>query len=298
MDSVQLNFDSESLALLNVVLAIVIFGIALGLRPSDFGRALKKPKAFVVGLVCQFLLLPAASLLLIKLFSPAPEIALGMLLLSACPGGNISNFLTSFANGNTALSMSMSGVSTLFAIAMTPLNLTFWAAQTPATAALLREFNVDGKSLLVTIFLVLLLPLAAGMLTRALRPAIAVRLAGPFRVLSVIVFVAFVGIALWGNRAVIPQYVHLVFLVVLAQNAIAYLIGFLASRTTRLAVADSRAVMLEVGIQNSALGLVIAFDYFPGLGAMALVLAWWGIWHIITGLALASWWRTRTPDVV
>lgn len=293
MNNVPLNFDASALLLLNIVLGVVIFGIALGLRPADFKRAFSTPRAFFAGLVCQFLLLPATSLLLIMLLNPTAEIALGMLLLAACPGGNISNFLTSFANGNTALSVSMSGVSMLAAIVMTPLNLMFWAGLTPATAGLLREFSIDTSSLVTTIFLVLLLPLGMGMLTRAWRPAIAIRLAGPFRIFSVLVFVAFVGIALWANRAVIPQFVHLVFLVVLLQNACAFLIGFAGARLARLRREDGRAVMLEIGIQNSALGLVIAFDFFQGLGAMALLLAWWGIWHIVTGLGLAFWWRLR-----
>ncbi len=290
---IALNFDSESLRALNVVLALVIYGVSLDLRVSDFVVAFTRPRAFAVGLLAQFVLLPALSFGLILLFKPDPAIALGMLLLAACPGGNISNFLASFGKGNAALSISMSGISTLAAIVMTPLNLTFWASLNPETADLLREFSLDAFALIGTIFWVLLVPLMAGMLTRRYRPGWALRLAPSFRVFSLVVFFGFVGVALWGNRDVIPNFVQLVFFVVLVQNAAAYVVAYGMGRAVQLETPDRRTVMLEVGIQNSALGLVIAFEFFPSLGGMALVLAWWGIWHLVVGLSAAFWWRAQ-----
>ena len=126
LDTIQVNFSESSLMIMNIVIGFIMFGVALDLRLADFKQSLKNPKSFLIGMGCQFLLLPAITYLMVILINPRPSIALGLFLVAACPGGNLSNFLTHFAKGNTALSISMSAVSTVAAIIMTPLNTIFY----------------------------------------------------------------------------------------------------------------------------------------------------------------------------
>ncbi|MEP3667356.1 MAG: bile acid:sodium symporter, partial [Roseibium sp.] len=126
IDAVRLNFSPESLTLLNAILSIVMFSIALDLRLSDFRNLVRAPKALLTGMVSQFLVLPALTFVMLGLTNPQPSIALGLILVAACPGGNISNFITHRAGGNAALSVSMTGIATVTAILLTPFNVAFW----------------------------------------------------------------------------------------------------------------------------------------------------------------------------
>ncbi len=120
IDTVQLNFNPTTLFIMNVLIGFIMFGVALDLKPSDFTRTVRSPKPFLIGIVSQFFLLPAFTYLLVLIIQPRPSIALGMFLVAACPGGNLSNFLTHLAKGNTSLSISMTAVSTAFSILFTP----------------------------------------------------------------------------------------------------------------------------------------------------------------------------------
>ena len=294
LDAVRLNFSPTTLALLNVVLAVIMYGVALDLTVRDFRRVLAMPRAFAVGLTAQFLLLPAATWLLVWLCNAPASIALGMFLVAACPGGTISNFLTAYARGNTALSVSMSAVSSLGAIVMTPLNLALWASLYPPTATLLQDVALEPVPVIVTIVLVLGLPLVAGVATRQRWPAAATRMAPPFRFASIVFFFGFVGMALHANWAHFVAHVGAIAWLVIAQNGLAFLTGFALASIVALGDHDRRAVTMELGIQNSGLGLLLIFDFFDGLGGMAVVAALWGIWHIIAGVTLAQFWRLST----
>ncbi|MEM7278198.1 MAG: bile acid:sodium symporter family protein [Pseudomonadota bacterium] len=296
-DQLVLNFDRSGLTVLNLILAIVVFGIALGIKPDDFRRVAKVRRAFLLGIAAQFFLLPALTFLLIQVLRPAPSIALGMMLVAACPGGNISNFMTSFSRGNTALSVSMSAVSTLAAIIMTPLNLAFWGALDKGTAPILRTVSLDPLAIMGVVGLILGLPLILGMLTAHYFPGFAARAKAGFRWFSMAVFLLFVLGALLANLENFRLYIGLVASLVLVHNAVAFLSGFALARLGRLNAADTRAVTIEVGIQNSGLALVLIFDFFDALGGMALIAAWWGIWHIVSGTAIASWFRYRQPEI-
>ena len=292
LDAVRLNFSPTTLTLLNAVLAVIMFGVALDLTRADFRRVLTMPRAFAVGLLTQFLLLPAVTWLLVMTLQPAPSIALGMLLVASCPGGTISNFLTSYARANAALSVSMSAVSSLGAVVMTPLNLTFWSSLYPPAAGLLSEIALEPLGVVLVVVLVLGLPLLAGVATRARWPNMATRLFGPFRVASIVFFVGFVALALEANWTHFVAHVGDIAGLVIAHNALAFATGYSLAALARLSEYDRRAVTMELGIQNSGLGLVLIFDFFAGLGGMAIVAAMWGIWHIIAGVTLATWWRS------
>lgn len=295
IDLVQLNFNPQSLWALNAIIGLVMFGIALDLKVSDFAGVVRSPKPVLIGLAGQFVLLPAFTFLLVLAIRPAPSIALGMMLVAACPGGNISNFLTHHARGTTALSISMTAISTAVAIIMTPLNLSLWGSLYPPTHAILKAVALDPLDMLLAVFLLLGLPLLVGMWTAHRLPRLAQRMHKPMKFFSLAVFGLFVVGALAANWRYFVEFVGFVVFAVFLHNGLALLTGYWAARFAGLPEADRRAVAIEVGIQNSALGLILIFNFFGGLGGMAIVTAWWGIWHIVSGLTVASLWRLRVP---
>lgn len=294
VDELTLSFDSGTILLLNVILGLIMFGVALDVRVDDLRDVMRRPRGPVIGLVAQFVLLPAFTFLLTQVIDPAPSIALGMILVGSSPGGNISNFITHLARGNTMLSIGMTGASTLLATVMTPLNFAFWGSLDADTDALLTSIRLNPVELVVTIALLLAVPVAAGMALRARRPELAARLSRPMRIFSIGFFVVFVAVAFASNFQNFLDYVGLVAVAVAVHNGVALGTGYGAATAFRLPVRDRRAIAIEVGIQNSALSLALIFAFFDGLGGMALVAAWWGIWHILSGMALAKLWASRS----
>jgi len=287
IDQIRLNFSTQGLLIINAAIGLMMFGVALDLKLEDFKRIIISPKAPGIGLGAQFILLPAFTFLLTLILRPHPSIALGMILVAACPGGNLSNIITYLAKGNCAVSISMTAVSTAAAIVMTPLNLAVWGSLNPDTAEILRRVSLSPMDVFTTIFIILGIPLVLGLTLSRIFPSLADRVRKPFKIFSLIFFVVIVGGALAANWNIFLKVVGLVIFVVLIHNALALNLGYWSGRLSRLEERDSRAVCIEVGIQNSALGLVLVFNFFQGLGGMAILVAWWGIWHIIAGLITA-----------
>jgi BASS family bile acid:Na+ symporter len=296
IDLVHLNFNPQSLWALNAIIGLVMFGVALDLKATDFKAVLVMPKPVLIGLAAQFLLLPAFTFLLVLAIKPAPSVALGMMLVAACPGGNLSNFLTHYARGNTALSITMTAVSTAVAIVMTPLNLSFWGGLNPETSRILKVVALDPLDMLLAVFLLLGLPMAVGMWVGWRYPGFVARVHKPVKAFSLLVFGLFVVGALAANWRYFIDYVGFVVFAVFLHNALALSTGYFSARVAGLPERDRRAVSIEVGIQNSALGLILIFNFFDGLGGMAIVTAWWGIWHIVSGLTLGTFWSRRAPQ--
>lgn len=293
IDEVVLNFSPGSLTALNAVLAIVMFSIAIDLRVSDFAKIAKSPKPLLTGLVSQFLVLPAVTFGLIVATAPRPSIALGLILVAACPGGNISNFITHRAGGNAALSVSMTAFATALALVLTPLNIALWGSLYAPTREILRATSIDPVSVAMTVGVMLVLPLCAGIALNARRPAITARLRGPLQFVSMAIFTAFVALALAANWELFVQFAGAVALLVVLHNGLALLAGYASASVMHLSPPDRRAVMIETGIQNSGLGLILIFGFFGGLGGMAVVAAFWGIWHAVTGIVLAGFLSRR-----
>lgn len=293
IDQVALAFNAGSRVALNIILGFIMFGVALSLRVDDFRQVAAKPRAPLVALASQFFLLPACTWALTQLLSLPATVSLGMILVAACPGGNMSNFFTHLVRGNTALSVAVTSVGTLAAIIMTPLNVSFWGGLSPQTAAILTTLHVDPLEMVQTVVLLIGVPLAAGMGLRRIWPSGADRLARPFKILSLLLFALLLIVAFRANLHPFLAIIGIIFVPVLVHNAMAWSIGLGASRLAGLSQADTRAVGVEVAIQNSGLGLVLVFGFFDGLGGMAVVAAWWGIWHIVAGLAMAGFWLWR-----
>ncbi len=247
-----------------------MFGVAINLRLEDFLRVLKNPKSAITGMVSQFFVLPALTFLLIMIVQPRPSFALGMMLVAACPGGNISNFMVAMARGNTALSISLTAVSSTLAIFMTPINLTFWASLYPPTSTILTEVSLDFWQLLKTITMLLLVPIVLGMMLRKWKPKLADKLHPVMHYSSIFIFVAIVCMAFSANFNLFLEYIHLVLLLVLSHNAVALVAGYQMGKLFGLPQADRRSIAIETGIQNSGLGLILIFSFFDGLGGWQL----------------------------
>jgi len=270
-----------------------MFGVALELKIENFERILKTPVPIFTGLVSQFILLPACTFLLILLMKPTASVALGMILISACPGGNVSNFFSMMSKGNVALSVSITAISTALCVFMTPFNLAFWSNFYEPTRAILQEVNLDMSNVVVTIFMVLLIPLILGMILSAKRPDLSFKISGHIRKISLAIFGVFVLGALVANFDIFLNRIAAVILLVALHNGMALLIGYFSAKFTNLPLADRRSISIETGIQNSGLGLILIFDFFQGLGGMAIIAAWWGVWHLISGLILSWYWSKR-----
>ncbi|MEO1518520.1 MAG: bile acid:sodium symporter family protein [Bacteroidota bacterium] len=294
IDSVRINFSPDQLFLLNICLAFLMFGIALDIRLQDFRDIFRQPKAPFVGLFSQLILLPILTLFLIYLFAPPASIALGMILISVCPGGNVSNFMVHLAGANTALSVMLTSIVTLGAVVVTPISFSFWSDLIPGAAKLQQSISVSPFDMIKTIVLLIFLPLVAGMSCNHYLPKLTAKVRRPIRILSIVIFMSFVIVAMYSNYDNIIKYVSLVFLIVLVHNTLGFLMGYGFARLNRLSKRDARAVSIETGIQNSGLALILIFNFFNGIGGMAMIAAWWGIWHLISGFGLASWWASRS----
>lgn len=293
LDSLKINFDTESLWVLNITLAIIMFGIALGITLDDFKRLFQKPKILFTGVVSQFILLPLVTFIFIKLVNPMPSIALGMMLVAACPGGNISNFLSQLAKGNVALSVSLTAFSTLISLVMTPFNLYFYGNLYAPTAEILRTIELNPWELIKLVTLIMGIPLILGMWVRKSKPELAAKAAKILKPISLLIFILFIIIAFYENFDIFINYIHYVLILVIAHNLLAFLTGFYFSKLMKLPLNEQKTISIETGIQNSGLGLLLIFSFFEGLGGMALLTAFWAIWDIFSGLALAGYWSKQ-----
>jgi BASS family bile acid:Na+ symporter len=296
VDDILLNINPTGHLVLGGVLALIIYGVALDLRVDDFVEVFRKPLAPISGLVGQLLILPAVTWAITMLLKPQPSIALGMMVVAACPGGNISNLITHMARGNTALSVSMTGISSMLAVVTTPLNILFWASLNPATAALLRQVSIEPVSFLGSTVLILGLPMIAGMATVRYWPRFADKLRRPLQILSFLFLVVFIVGATLSNARYLSVFLQSALPFVVLHNLIAIGIGWGIARVLRLSDYDTRALTVEVSMHNSGLGLALILNQFDGLGGAALVAAGWGVWHLFSGWALAAWWKRRDPD--
>lgn len=304
LDSIKVNMNAAGMNVINIVLAFVMFGVALGIRPETFLEVVKKPKSFILGIVCQMVALPAATFLLALALKDwiSPMIALGMLLVASCPGGNISNFITSLSRGNTELSVSLTAVNTAACIFTTPANFALWGG------LFLKYYNISGNipelaipfwEIFKTIVILLGIPILLGILCRTYLPKVTAKIQKPFQYLSVIFFILMVVLAFSNNIDAFMKCIKYIFLIVLIHNLLALGIGFLTGTAFKVPYKDRRTLTIETGIQNSGLGLVLLFNpaifgpEWSANGGMLVITAWWGVWHIVSGLALAYLWRWK-----
>jgi len=290
LDTLQINFNPDSFLLLNLLLALMMFGASLSVRWSDFTVISRSPKAVIIGLLCQFVLLPLLTYGLTRVLDVDASVALGMILVASCPGGSFSNIMTWLSRGDLPTSVSMTGISTFASLFLTPLNFAFYAGLNPETSNLLARISIAPSEIMQLILIVLVVPLVLGILTGQRYPAFVSKADKPFRWLSMLLFLTFVLIAFSANGTLFLEYAQYFVVLVVLHNALALLIGYVCARVARLEDDKVKAVTLEVGIQNSGLGLIVVFNFFPELGGAMIITAFWGVWHLVSGLALSTAW--------
>ena len=293
IDAIKINFDSSGLWVLNIAIAIIMFGVALAITVDDFKRLFQNPKIVFVGVLSQFILLPALTFLAIILIKPHPSFALGMMMIAACPGGNVSNFFSKMAGGNAALSVSLTAFATLICIIMTPFNLQFWGSMYEPTNEILKTVELNWVDLLKLVSLILGIPLILGMLIRHYHEEMAEKIEKVLKPLSMLVFIALIFIAFSQNLDVFVNHIHHVLALVILHN----IFGFYTAKSFGLSKQDCKTISMETGIQNGGLGLLLIFGFFDGLGGMALLAAFWGIWDVFSGMALATFWGRNKKHV-
>ena len=298
IDSIQVQLNAGGMNTINIILAFVMYGVALGIKPAIFVEVFKKPKSVLLGILCQLVLLPALTCLLAVLLTGwiSPMMGLGMILVASCPGGNISNFMSSLGKANIELSVSLTAISTALAVFLTPFNFWAWGTlylHSAGVAGSIPTLVIPLWDVFKTIFILLGIPLVLGILTSQYLPKVATALKKPLQWLSIIIFIAMVVLSFGSNLDAFLKCVKYLFLVVLVHNFLALSIGFGVGTLFKVPYRDRRTLTIETGIQNSGLGLALMlgtslFAGFPPHGGMLVITAWWGIWHIISGLTVAT----------
>ena len=306
LNSVSINFGEGGVMIVNIILAFVMFGVALGIKPRTIKDVVKHPKAIITGAMMQWFALPAVTFAVALALSPiiTPMIALGMILVASCPGGNISNFLSSLSKGNIVLSVSLTAITTSMSPIITPLNFFFWGSLYSHFISIKNDIPllvIPFFPMLEQILLLLGLPIVLGLLFAHYYPSATKKIMKPLQALSVVLFLGMVVVAFTQNFQIFIDNIFYVFFIVMLHNAVALATGYFGGRMAGLPRNDVKSMTVETGIQNSGLGLALLFNHaiFPPeiwhghYGGMLFVTAWWGIWHIISGLSVAYYFRRK-----
>lgn len=287
IDQVQIQFSTAGQIALMLVLSFIMFGVALDIDFKKFKEISRNPKSVIAGLVAHWFILPLATIVLVKIIQPTPSIALGMFLVAACPSGNMATYITHLSKGNTALSISISTIIALTCFFTTPLLFYFMAKFYLPAQPLLHQINIDILHLILEIGLILGLPMLIAVVLIRNKPNLVYKIKKPVSILSIGLFISFLIIAFLVNKDVFIENVPSIAWIVALHNAVGFTIGFVTGKISRVNLADAKTIAIECGIQNTGLGLVLIFSFFGGLGGMALIAAWWGIYHIIAGISLS-----------
>ena len=279
--------------ILSLVLATMVFSVALELKIDDFKRVAQAPKAVVCGLIPQFILLPVGTWAATLVLDLPPNVEAAMILVAACPGGSLSNYITHFGRGNTALSVSVSAVAALMALVLTPFNFSWMVATNPVTATWLRTLSIDASDIWISLLALLAIPMALGLLFAHKLPALTRRIQKPLGNFAIIALLAFIVLGLLKERQLLTLSLLPMLGIVIAHNASGLFFGWITSKAMGVSERDSRAVMIEGGMQNSGLALgIIAVQFNSDLG-MVIIASLWGMWHIVSGLSCALYWRRK-----
>lgn len=300
LNALTINFGEGGMKIVNIILAFIMFGVALGIKMDTFKEVFTKPKAVIIGVLLQWIGLPAVTFAVALALSPliTPMVALGMILVASCPGGNISNFMTSLSKGNIELSVTLSAISTAFAPFVTPLNFFFWGSlysQIISMNSDIPRLVIPFFPMLEQILLLMGVPIIIGILCSRFCPGFTKKISKPTQYLSILLFLVMVIASFSQNFKLFITHLHYICIIVLIHNACALATGYFGAAAAKLPFKERKTLTLEVGIQNSGLGLILLFNQniFPPeiwhghYGGMLMITAWWGIWHIISGLTVS-----------
>ena len=267
---------------INYLLMLVMFGMGLAIRPGDFAVVFKRPRDILLGTVSQFVIMPLLALMLSRLFGLDPALTAGVILVGTCPGGTASNVITYLAGGDVALSVGMTGVNTLLAPFLTP-GITWLLLRTTVTVNLADMF--------LSIVKVILVPIAMGLILNRLFGKFTERIVRILPMISTIAICLIVASVVSHNAEKIMASGLMIFIVVMLHNAFGYLCGFGIGRLFRMTPSRTKAMSIEIGMQNSGLATSLAATAFPDLSMATVPGAVFSVWHNISGAVLAGFYR-------
>ena len=291
LDQVTIVLDPSAQALLALAIMTMMFAIALSLKSEHFAFLRTAPGEFWGGLVAQIIGLPAMTIAIAALINASPSIALGMIVVAACPGGNVSNFMTFAARGDTAYSVSLTAGSSVIAALWTPAAILFWSGLYAPTADLLETIDFNRTSFVAQTTFLLAGPLTAGMITAHFAPAIAERMRKPLGWIGAAILAFVIIDGLLGYWQFLRDGWMLIAFPVIAHNAAAFALGAGAGQLITTNPARRRSLTFEVGIQNAGLAVVLLLGQLQGLGGAAAIAAVWGVWHFVSGGAMIAFFR-------
>ena len=269
----------------------MVFAVALEVKVQDFKRVAQTPKAVICGLIPQFILLPVGTWLATLVLDLPPNVEVAMILVASCPGGSLSNVVTHYGRGNTALSVSVSAVASVIALFATPFNFSWMVASNPNTAQWLKVLAIDPSDIWLSLVLLLALPMSLGLVVANRLPSLTARIQKPLGNFALFMLLAFIVAGLIKERQLLNMALLPLLLIVVLHNASGLFFGWITSKVMGVSVRDRRAVMIEGGMQNAGLALgIIAVQFNSDLG-MVTIASLWGIWHIVSGMTLATIWR-------
>lgn len=284
IDLVKLNLNDNSMLVLKIIISIIMFGVALNLKVSDFKNLLKKPKGLILGLTSYYFLLPALTILFVIAFKMKPSIAMGLALIAASPGGNLGNVYTSLSKGNSALSIGITSLTTILSVIATPFYMIFLGKYIPGAENLMAEIKMDPQEAFVGVFLMLGLPIIIGMSFSKYFPLWSDKIKKYIAPFSLIILIVFVIGALVANFQHFLNHYQLIITISVLHNLMFFGTGYLISRIFKTSTEDRNAFILSFGVRNTALSLALVFQFFQGLGGMAMIVAFWGITQNILGI--------------
>ncbi|MEO4054502.1 bile acid:sodium symporter family protein [Solibacillus sp. CAU 1738] len=269
-------------AYITTLLGIVMFGMGMTLSLNDFKLILQHPKGVLIGVISQFVVMPLLAFALAKAFALPPEIAVGVILVGCCPGGTASNVMTFLAKGNTALSVTITSITTLLAPIATPALIYLLASE---------WLPVSFGAMFTSVVKVVLIPIVLGVVAQLLFKPIVNKAVPVLPVVSVVAIVLIVAAVVSGSRDRILETGLLIFAIVILHNGLGLLLGFLIAKLFKLDYTDQKAVSIEVGMQNSGLGASLATAHFDPISAVPSAI--FSFWHNISGPLLATYWSAR-----
>lgn len=264
------------------LLAVIMFGMGMTLRPADFAFVGRRPWALLLGIAAQYGIMPLLGLAIALALDLSPVLAAGVVLVGAAPGGTASNVMVYLSRGDTALSVAMTAVSTLLAPLLTPLLVLGLAG---------RFLPVDAGALFISILQIVLAPVLLGLLLRMAAPRLIERFLDLLPLISVAGITAVVMAVIAESSSTLLSVGVLLVVAVVVHNAVGLTIGYAVGRVFRLAPSGRRAVSIEVGMQNSGLAAALAAAHFNP--AAALPAAVFSVWHNVSGSLLASYWSSK-----
>ncbi|CDQ40470.1 MULTISPECIES: bile acid:sodium symporter family protein [Virgibacillus] len=271
---------------ISVLLGVIMFGMGLTLSPADFKGVMQAPRSVLIAVLAQYTIMPCIAYGLAVAFQLPPEIAVGVILVGCCPGGTASNVITFLAKGNTALSVSVTTVSTLLAPILTPALTLLFASE---------WMSVSFAEMVMSIVKMVLLPIILGVIIRMLFRKQVEKSVAVLPLVSVIGIVAVAAAVVSVNTDAIASSGLLIFGVVVLHNVLGLMLGFMLARICRLNFHDQKAVSIEVGMQNSGLGSTLALTYFAPIAAVPSAI--FSVWHNISGPVLATIWAKRSQTI-